>query len=62
MTALRVNKTKVTSETSFIVNRLALGGKNESKYHESTHFGGSRIQASFQTILVSAIFANSYYL
>ena len=43
MSALRVNKTKLTSENSFVVDLLALGGKNESKYHESTHFEGSRI-------------------
>ena len=63
--SIRVNETKLTLRSAFILDLFALGGEKESKYNERTPFWGSvqkplaferRIYASFRTILVLGIF------
>ena len=44
MPSLRVNETKLTLRSAFILDLFALGGEKESKYNERTPFLGLRAE------------------
>ena len=44
MRSLRVNETKLTLRSAFILDLFAIGGEKESKYNKRTPFFGLRAE------------------